>query len=145
MGLFDSFKTKTEPSFNTQRSVMTIVMAALMADGEVSNDEVSGLRSMCMRSPIFASNSKEEDNAVINFAFDVTKEYGFESVSKAAAKLKPELRETAFAFAIEVVLADGIVGKDEEIFVGKLAQELGIDERLAKAMIEVTLIRARNE
>lgn len=143
MGLFDAFKSKAEPAFNTQKSVMTIVIAALLADGDASDEEVGRLRSMCARSPIFASNSKEEDDAVIGFALNVHKQLGFECVKKAAANLKPELRETAFAFATEIVLADGIVGDDEEKFIGALAETLGIPDDLGRAVIGVTLIRGR--
>lgn len=143
MGLFDAFKSKAEPAFNTQRSVMTVVIAALLADGDASDEEIGRLRSMCARSPIFASNSKEEDDAVINFAVNAYKQLGFEAVVKAAAPLTQELRETAFAFATEVVLADGIVGKDEEQFIGRLAETLKIPEDLGQAVIGVTIIRGR--
>lgn len=143
MGLFDSFKTKVEPTFNTQRSVMTIVVSALLADGQASQDEVRGLRSMCARSPIFASNSKDEDGAVIDFAVTVHEQFGFDAVSKAAASLSQELRETAFAFAIEVVLSDGVVGKDEEAFIERLVGVLKIPDELARAVIGVTLVRSR--
>lgn len=143
MGLFDAFKSKAEPTFNTQRSVMTIVIAALLADGDASDEEIGRLRSMCARSPIFASNSKEEDDAVINFALNVYKQLGFDAVTKAGAILPQDLRETAFAFATEVVLADGSVGTDEEQFLGRLAEVLNIPENLGQAVIGVTLVRGR--
>ncbi len=145
MGLFDSFKTKTQPTFNTQKAVMTIVVAAVTADGHVSDEEVGRLRSMCARSPIFSANTKEEDNAVIDFAVNVNEQLGTDAIKRAAEALKPELRETAFAFAIEMVVADGLVGADEEAFIGQLAGTLGISEEIGQAVIAVTLMRTRAE
>jgi uncharacterized tellurite resistance protein B-like protein len=140
--LFGGFKS-AEPAFNVQKAVMTIVIAAIKADGEVSEDEIGRLRSMCARSPIFATNSKEEDDAVINFADNVTTQLKADAITKAAAALKPELRETAFAFACEMVLADGIVGEAEESFISGLAEKLGITEELGSAVVQVTVMRMR--
>jgi len=145
MGLFDGFKTKAQPTFNTQKSIMTIVIAAIKADGNVSDEEVMRLRSMCARSPIFASNSKEEDNAVIDFAMNVSDQLGTEAVKKAAESLKPEMKETAFAFATEMVLADSMVGEKEEAFISQLAGQLGVNEELARAIIITTMIRGRGD
>ena len=122
MKLFSGFKGAAEPTFNVQKAIMTIVVAAIKADGEVSEDEVSRLRSMCARSPIYATNSKEEDDVVINFAENVTTQLKADAITKAAAALKPELRETAFAFSCEMILADGIVGEAEDNFISMLAR-----------------------
>jgi uncharacterized tellurite resistance protein B-like protein len=145
MGLFDGFKSKVQPTFNTQKAIMTIVIAAIKADGNVSDEEVVRLRSMCARSPIFASNSREEDDAVIDFALNVSDQLGQGAISQAAQALKPALRETAFAFATEMILADGMVGSKEEDFISKLADSLGVTEETGKAIIMVTLIRGRDE
>lgn len=143
MGLFDGFKGEVQPTFDPQRAIMTIVIAAIKADGNVSDEEVGHLRSMCARSPIFASNSKEEDDAVIHFALNVTDQLGTGAIERAAEALRSELRETAFAFATEMVLADGMVGEKEEAFISQLAGSLGISEELGRAVIAVTTIRAR--
>ncbi|MCF7976316.1 MAG: tellurite resistance TerB family protein [Phycisphaerae bacterium] len=143
MGLFDGLKSKTTPTFDPQKAIMTIVIAAIKVDGNVSSEEVGYLRSMCARSPIFANNSKDEDDSVIDFALNVTDQLGMEAVQQAAGSLTEELRETAFAFATEMVLADGIVGDKEESFITELAEMLGVNRDLAHAIIEVTLIRGR--
>jgi uncharacterized tellurite resistance protein B-like protein len=144
MKLFGGLKGAAEPTFNVQKAIMTIVIAAIKADGEVSEDEIGRLRSMCARSPIFATNSKEEDDTVINFADNVTTQLKADAITKAAAALKPELRETAFAFSCEMVLADGIVGEAEDAFISMLAEKLGITEEVGSAVVAVTLMRMRS-
>ncbi len=142
MKFFSGLKT-TEPTFNVQKAVMTVVVAAVKADGDVSEDEIVRLRSMCARSPLFASNSKEEDDALIGFADNVTSQLKADAIAKAAAALKPELRETAFAFACEVILADGIVGEAEDNFMSMLAEKLQISEEVGNAIVKTTVIRMR--
>lgn len=124
---------------------MTIVIAAVKADGNVSDEEVGRLRSMCARSPIFAANSSDEDASVIDFALNVSDQLGPNAISQAAEALKPELKETAFAFATEMVLADGMVGPKEEAFISQLAEALGVSEETGRAVIMVTMIRGRGD
>jgi uncharacterized tellurite resistance protein B-like protein len=100
MGLFDSFRANSEPEFDTQRAVMTIVISAQLADGEVDDEELARMRSMCARSPIFSNNSKQQDDRVIEFALRVMRQLGEDAVARAAVALPPPLRETAFAFAV---------------------------------------------
>lgn len=145
MGLFDSFRAKAAPQFDTQRAVMTIVISALAADGEVDDEEVARMRSMCARSPIFAKNSKQEDDRVIDFALAAVRQMGSDAIVRASEALTPPLRETAFAFAVEIVMADGHVGRQEEAFIDQLAKLLEIDEGLARAVIGVTAVRSRGE
>lgn len=143
MGFFDSLKSQVAPTFDVQKAIMTVVVSAVKSDGDVSDEEIGRIRSMCLRSPIFAANSKEEDDAVIRFADNVTKQLGFGAVERAAAALNPQLRETAFAFACDIVLADGIVGEEEDTFLSHLATTLGISNAVGELLVNATIIRNR--
>lgn len=145
MGLFDSFRSTMTPTFNVQQAIMTIVVAAVMADGEIADEEIGRIRSMCALSPIFAGNAHEQDMAVIRFAVNTVSQMKEEAVVKAAEVLKPELRETAFAFACDMVLADGMVGQNEEAFLTSLMNVVGIPENSARSLIWATLVRNRQE
>jgi tellurite resistance protein len=143
MGLFESFRSSVTPSFNVQQAIMTIVTAAVLADGDVADEEVSRIRSMCMLSPIFASNTHEQDLAVIKYALNVNSQMGGQAVARAAEALRPELRETAFAFACDMVLADGLVGQNEEAFLTSLMNTLGLAENSGRSIVWATLVRNR--
>jgi uncharacterized tellurite resistance protein B-like protein len=143
MGFLDGIKNSISPQFNEQKAVMTVVVAAINADGNVSEEEVGRLRSMCARSPIFASNSRAEDDALIDFAVNISTQLGRDALTRAATSLTPKLRETAFAFAAEMILADGILGVEEEAFLGELMKTLSLSEQTAEAIVLTTLIRSR--
>lgn len=144
MGLFDIFKATNPIEFDEQKAIMTVVISAIMADGEANDEEVDRLRSMCARSPIFSSNPIELDNKIIDFAINVIKQLGHEAITAAAAALKQSLREVAFAFSVEVVIADGMVGADEEGFILDLARRLEISNDVANAVVLTTTIRSRS-
>ena len=143
MGLFDKFRGSTSVAFNPQQALMTIVVAAVKSDGHVSDDEIRRIRSLCLLNPLFASNSTEQDNAILRFADNTTQQLGEQAVALAAAALPPALRETAFAYACDMVLADGIVTRDEEHAIVDLAAKLGVSEELAHAIVTTTLVRNR--
>lgn len=145
MGFFDKLRSagNAEPTFTPQSAVMTIVIAAIKADGAVSRDERLRLSSICSGTQLFSSNSSNEDDAVIDFADNVTAQFGDESIDRAAKALKQELRETAFALAADMVLADGMVSSTEERYLASLAQRLNISEHVINVIVEATVIRNR--
>lgn len=147
MGLFDKLRAAgtAVPSFDAQRAVMTIVVAAVKADGAVSRDERLRVASICSGTQLFASNSSDEDSAVIEFADTVTDQFGDAAIDHAAKDLKPGLRETAFALATDMVLADGVLSEREEDYLTKLAGRLSISEHVVNVVVEATIIRNRKE
>ncbi|MCI0501711.1 MAG: Tellurite resistance protein TerB, partial [Epsilonproteobacteria bacterium] len=58
--------------------------------------------------------------------------------------LTNDLRETAFVLAVEMVLADGLLHRNEEVFIDQLADSLGVDEQTAHQAIKITLIKMRS-
>jgi len=143
VGLFDAFRTEMAPAFNLQQALMTIIVAAVKADGIVQREEVLRIQSICALSPIFARNSSEEDLTVIRFADNITSQLGDKAVLEAAQALSPELRETAFAFATDMIAADGIVGADEEAFLTSLMHKLELPEDRGRWIVWVTMVRNR--
>jgi hypothetical protein len=51
MGLFDKLRGSSAVTFNPQQALMTIVVAAVKADGHVSEDEIRRIRSLCLLNP----------------------------------------------------------------------------------------------
>jgi len=55
--------------------------------------------------------------------------------------VRPELRETVFTNAVDIVLADGIVEEDEKQFIDDLQGKLEIDGKRAKAIVQVMIYK----
>ena len=142
MGLFDKIRSQaSRVTLDAQKAVMTVIVAAVKADGNIEDDEVAQIRSLCVWSPIFARNSKEEDDALIVFADNFTADEGLEvAVSKAGEALSTALRETAFCFASRIAFSDGYLGEKEKVFLYHLVPWLKIDEDKALQIVEVVAI-----
>ena len=141
MGLFGNAKPNPSEALNPQRAMMTLLVATIFSDGDIEEEEYRLLKSICARSPIFSSNTQEEYDRLIKFACEMLNTE--EPIVAAAKHLPSQLRETAFALATDLVLADGIVSNDEESFLEDLGVKLGVKEQDMKAMIYTTLVRNR--
>lgn len=145
MGLLDSYRTAT-PTFDPPKAIMTILIAAIKADGAVASEEVALLRGLCIRSPLFSANTAAQDDALIEFADKVTDQFEGGAVKLAGDALPPSLRETAFAFALacDLLIADGVVGSTEDRFLTTLSGALQVPGDVVQSVIQCALIRHRN-
>ncbi|HML25844.1 MAG TPA: hypothetical protein PKC27_04000 [Methanomethylovorans sp.] len=57
--------------------------------------------------------------------------------------LQADLRETAFAVAADLTLADGVLAKGEKAILTKIQESLEVPEDKAVTIIEVMLIKNR--
>jgi hypothetical protein len=64
-------------------------------------------------------------------------------LEKVVPVLPPELRETAFANACDIVLADGVVEDAEKEFINKLMAQLGIAGDRALTIVDVMIVKNR--
>ena len=62
-------------------------------------------------------------------------------LEKSIPSMPPELSETVFANACDIVLADGVVDQDEKQFIDSLMQKLQIDETRAKTIVKVMVYK----
>lgn len=144
MSFLDRLSDVEDLKFNTQRALMTIAIAATRADGDASEQEINRVKAMCVLSPVFCSNAAEEDLEAIRFAENAVNQLGWDAVGQAAQSLSPQLRETSFAFACDVVLADGIVGEGEKEFLAEIAKALELDDKVADSILQTSIIRNRS-
>jgi len=122
--------------------VMAVAVMAVAADGRWNKREIERLRMMSYLQPLF-----REIHSVEAFIADraadlrlVGQKVLMEDCRKA---LTPRLRETAYAWAAELVQADGIVASKEHAFLQELAAKFSIAGPLARKIQAVAAIRRR--
>ena len=64
-------------------------------------------------------------------------------LTAAAATIPKALRETTFALAVDIALADGRLGSLENTLLDELQDLLAIDERLMRTIVDVMCIKNR--
>ena len=79
---------------------------------------------------------------LINRLLGLLKRKGVDTlIDHAVEALPPELRETAFANACDIVLADGVVEDDEKEFLDKLQGKLDIPDDEAVTIVRVMVVK----
>lgn len=132
-------KTLTEPE-----AFAAIALAASASDGHIADTEVRSIASSLRRMQLFSSYNDDHVIRMFDKLLGILKREGVEAlVDSASGVLPQELNETAFATAVDVVLADGVVEDSEKALLAMLQKSLVIDDNTAVKIIEVMIIKNR--
>lgn len=148
MGLFDKIlgKEKTEGplTLTKDEAFAAVAVAAIAADGTISEDEVNRTAMNLAAIPMFRSYDLRDMGGVLNKVAGLIKRRGAAGVLSAAkTALSKEQAEAAFFLATDLVLADGMVEREERQFLEDLTSVIGVDEPTALKIVEVVVIKNR--
>lgn len=145
MSLFDeviqdgSFQ---EQQFGPHESFAGILLASSACDGHIADEEVQGLVTILSRMKLYQHVAPHKFNSMMDRLLGVLKRGGPEQlVEKSVPALPPELTETVFINACDIVLADGIVEQDEKEFINTLMGKLSIEAQRAKDIVQVMVFK----
>ena len=143
MGLFDKVMGPKEPEKLTKEEAFAAVgLAAIAADGVITEEEGRGFIVGLYRMKMFKSFNQNQMGALLNKLINIVQRQGFDALIKLSNESLPaELKETAFAVAIDLVFADGDVDATEQALMTKIQQMMGIPEAQAIKIIEVMMIK----
>ena len=123
-------------------AVMSVAVLATAADGRWSKKEIERLRMMAYLQPLFQDIPSVEEfigNCAANLRA-VGPKVMLEDCRKA---LTPRMRETAYAWAVELVQSDGAVVTVEHTFLEELTAKFAIPGPLARKLQTGAAIRRR--
>ncbi|WGM39524.1 tellurite resistance TerB family protein [Caulobacter sp. NIBR1757] len=141
MDLLAKLRGRGDDLNDVPTAVMTPIVAAMLADGRVDENEVLHVEAICATSPVFERNSGLQNERLILHVTRMIEDKGAEAMCRKAAQvLSPPLRETAFMYAVRVVFSDGYIGETEQGIIENLTGWLSISEERATAMIDVATI-----
>jgi len=136
-------RTKSDTStieLTPSEAFTAISVLAVAADGQISEEERQTLAANHIR--LFSSYSGEHFQELFKKVLNLSRHYNPAEVFAAAKNtLTPQLRETAFAIATDLVLVDGIFTQEEKEFLVELAEALEISDEMGKKIIEVMTIK----
>jgi len=144
MGLFDSLFGGMERNskLSSQEAFAGILMGASACDGHIAEDEVAGLVTTLSRMKLFQRYTDKQYNDTLNRLYGIIKKKGVEHLIEGCSEgLPAELRQTAFANACDLVLADGVVEQDEKDFIENLRKKLEIDRDAAMEIVQIMVIK----
>ncbi len=144
MGLFDSLFGSIEKTrkLSPQESFAGILLAASACDGHISDEEAANLTVSVGRMKLFQRVNEKEFSQVMDKLLGFLKKKGPDALLEACCENLPkELINSAFANAINIVLADGTVDSDEKEFIETLRKHLAVEPATAKAIAQVMVIK----
>lgn len=144
MGLFDKIfkQVPEEGKLTKQEAFAGIALAMAGADGSIAQSEWDGIVSYIRRLRLYDNFSGPAFDKMFDKLFRILKNQGPSAlVSSSVAGLPEDLKLTAFACAVDIALADGVVEDEEKEIINQLAEALEIPEQTAVSIIEVLIIK----
>ena len=144
MGLFDKiFQSAPEENKLTQQEAFAGISVAMAgADGSIAESEWAGIVNYIRRLRLYDNFSGPAFDKLFDKLFKILKKDGASALVKASADaLSDDLKLTAFACAVDIALADGVLEEEEKTIINQLAAALSIPEKTAISIIEVMIIK----
>ena len=144
MGLFDKAfgDVESRQPFGPHEGFAGVLLGASACDGHIAEEEVQSLFTMLGRMKMFQRYTDKLWSQLMNRLLSVLKRDGVEALlEKSTAALPTELRETVFANACDIVLADGVVEDDEKAFINELQKKLDIANNRALTIVQVMVLK----
>jgi tellurite resistance protein len=145
MGLFDKvFGGNQPPKMTPQEAFVGVVMSAVAADGVITQEEALGVATVLNRMKLFQGVNQNQMKGIFDRTINTLKSQGPSQLIMAAKETLPaDLRDTAFAIAADLVLADGVVEDREKKFLEELQKAMGVPDDMALKITEVLVIKNR--
>ncbi|WP_300901173.1 tellurite resistance TerB family protein [uncultured Bacteroides sp.] len=144
MGIFDKiFKDVPEETKLTQQEAFAgIALAMAGADGSIAESEWAGIVNYIRRLRIYDNFSGPAFDKLFDKLFRILKNQGPSALVNASVEsLSDDLKLTAFACAVDIALADGVLEEEEKELINQMAEVLEIPDQTAISIIEVMIIK----
>jgi hypothetical protein len=147
MGLFDNLFGGAKgggASLSKPEAFAGVLLSAVASDGHISDEEVRGLCTILGRMRLYDNWTSDKFNSMLNRLLGMLKREGPENIlTKCAPVLPEDMRETAFANACDLLLADGGIEDEERAFLDSLQRKLEISGDQAITIVEVMVLKNR--
>lgn len=145
MGLFDKLSGRGDNRpLSKHEAFVATMLAVSAADGQISDEEVEDMVSRLRRVHLFSGMSDDDLVASTNRPFALLRKGGPGELIRSASPVLPnELRESAFAVAVDIAFSDGTVEDEEKQLIEDLQREFGIPDELAMQVVNVMIIKNR--
>lgn len=144
MSLFDDVigDQFQESHFGPQEGFAGVLLASSACDGHITDDEVRTLMIKLSRMKLYQRITDQQFGTMMDRLMGILKRGGPEKLTeKSCEAVPPELRETAFANACDIVLVDGVVEEDERQFIDDLMIKFEMDRNRAKTIVQVMVYK----
>jgi hypothetical protein len=146
MSLFDEVlgdeSSFSEAPYGPQEGYAGVLLCASACDGHIADEEAQSLFLILSQKKLYQRLSQQQFGSIMDRLLGTLKKKGPESLlEKCYPVVPPELRESVFANAVDIVLANGTVDSDEKEFIDGLKIKLELEDQRAKAIVKVMVFK----
>jgi hypothetical protein len=124
------------------QALIALMIASMEANGHTSPEEAQRAHHMIWSMRRFRHRDGEDVDELIDIVRERMEVAGIEAVLEQAVGMLPaRLRQSAFAVATDLLLADAVLQRSERRFLLGLAKGLGLPPKLAQEILRVMLIK----
>ena len=125
-----------------QDALILITVCAANIDGECCRNDVKRITDLAQSHPLFKEEPKVTTKRVNWFSnMMINKDCG-NAVDFAVRTLTPELKETVFDWAVEIIISKNRLTKEKRSFLEKLLMKLSIDKNTVERIIEDNIMES---
>src|SRR4051812_12906110 len=144
MGLFDDVLENFggQQAFGPQEGFAGVLLATAAHDGHIADEEVTSLLNTLSRMKLYQQVPDQRFRGMMDRLLGILKRGSPEQLMSQSVKAcPPELRETVFAAATDIVLADGVVEQEERELLNSLMIALELDSNRATTIVRVMVVK----
>ncbi len=135
--------SEDELSFGPLEGFAAILLSASACDGHLADEEMHCLMTALYRMKLYSQHSAAQIGSMMDRLVAELERCGVDVlIARAVPVVPPELFETAFVNAVDVVFADRVVDEDEKRFIDNLRVKLRVEATRAESIFKV--LRAKN-
>ena len=125
-----------------QDALLTIGVCAEKLNGEARSGEYGKrISTLTAGYSVFAGTTEDMEKRINLIVNALTRGEQAEFIDLAVRSLPVKLKKTAFAYAIDILVDDGVRVEEKEEFLRELATKLSLDEHVATEITHVRAIR----
>ena len=134
-------------TISTEQALIYTMVTMSGVEGKINAIELAEIRQLVQTLPIFSEFDEHRLLGVAQEAGEILQDSeGLNAIlGLIKGALKPRLRETAYALAVEVAASDLAVGKEELRFLAMLRDTLGLDMLVTAALERSAIARYQTE
>ena len=140
--IFDESVSADAQTFGPQEGFAGVMICASACDGHIGEEEGRVVNTILEQKKLYSRLSPQQMSSMVDRVMGMLKRKGPEQLlEKSFPAVPPELRECAFANAVDIVLADGTVDPDEKEFIDDLQSKLEIEPKRARRIVQVMVFK----
>jgi tellurite resistance protein len=130
---------------SVQEALVHIMVVVSASDSDMTDRELAKMGTVVQTMPAFAEFDPEQLLEVTRRSHELLQQEGAlnDIIASIAQAIPPRLRDTAYAFAVEIAAADRQVQAEELRILQILRGHLGIDTLTAAAIERAAVVRHR--